>query len=165
MNCWEDPLDKEMATHSSILAWRIPWIEEPGGLQLQKSQMQFSDWTTTSYLISQIIRCRWALTCPLSFMSYWKTVVSPSVLLTPSIFCSANDWLNPWCPFFLCMPLIADHSNSMVSTVILFIHFICYLVLAIWLAIYFDLLDLQSINLLICFPNILYFYYTTDTLN
>ena len=38
---WEDPLEKGMATHSSILAWRIPWTEEPGGLQtmgLQKSQ-------------------------------------------------------------------------------------------------------------------------------
>ena len=30
---WEDPLEKEMATHSSILAWSIPWMEEPGGLQ------------------------------------------------------------------------------------------------------------------------------------
>ena len=29
---WEDPLEKEMATHSSILAWRIPWIKEPGRL-------------------------------------------------------------------------------------------------------------------------------------
>ena len=29
---WEDPLEKEMATHSSTLAWRIPWTEEPGGL-------------------------------------------------------------------------------------------------------------------------------------
>ena len=29
---WEDPLEKEMATHSSILAWRIPWIEEPDRL-------------------------------------------------------------------------------------------------------------------------------------
>ena len=29
----EDPLEKEMATHSNILAWRIPWLEEPGGLQ------------------------------------------------------------------------------------------------------------------------------------
>ena len=29
---WEDPLEKEMATHSSILAWEIPWMEEPGGL-------------------------------------------------------------------------------------------------------------------------------------
>ena len=30
---WEDPLEKRMATHSSILAWRILWTEEPGGLQ------------------------------------------------------------------------------------------------------------------------------------
>ena len=35
---WEDPLEKEMATHSSILAWRIPWMEEPGGLQSMGSQ-------------------------------------------------------------------------------------------------------------------------------
>ena len=35
---WEDPLEEEMATHSSILAWRIPWTEEPGGLQSRGSQ-------------------------------------------------------------------------------------------------------------------------------
>ena len=35
---WEDPLEKEMATHSSVLAWRIPWTEEPGGLQTMGSQ-------------------------------------------------------------------------------------------------------------------------------
>ena len=35
---WEDPLEKRMATHSSILAWRIPWTEEPGGLQSMESQ-------------------------------------------------------------------------------------------------------------------------------
>ena len=35
---WEDPLQKGMATHSSILAWRIPWTEEPGGLQSMGSQ-------------------------------------------------------------------------------------------------------------------------------
>ena len=34
----EDPLEKEMATHSSILAWKIPWTEEPGGLQYTGSQ-------------------------------------------------------------------------------------------------------------------------------
>ena len=33
---WEDPLEKEMATHSSILAWKIPWTEEPGGLQFSR---------------------------------------------------------------------------------------------------------------------------------
>ena len=35
---WEDPLEKEIATHSSILAWRIPWTEEPGRLQSMGSQ-------------------------------------------------------------------------------------------------------------------------------
>ena len=35
---WEDPLKEEMATHSSILAWAIPWTEEPGGLQSMESQ-------------------------------------------------------------------------------------------------------------------------------
>ena len=35
---WEDPLEKEMATHSNILAWKIPWTEEPGGLQSMGSQ-------------------------------------------------------------------------------------------------------------------------------
>ena len=37
---WEDPLEEEMATHSSILAWRIPWTEEPGGLQSTGLQSQ-----------------------------------------------------------------------------------------------------------------------------
>ena len=35
---WEDPLEKGMATHSSILTWEIPWTEEPGGLQSMRSQ-------------------------------------------------------------------------------------------------------------------------------
>ena len=42
---WEDPLEKEMATHSSVLAWETPWTEEPGGLQSmgsQKSQTQLT---------------------------------------------------------------------------------------------------------------------------
>ena len=42
----EDPLEEEMATHSSILVWKIPWTEEPGGLQsmgLQKSWTQLSN--------------------------------------------------------------------------------------------------------------------------
>ena len=39
----ENPLEKEMATHSSILAWRIPWTEEPKSRRLQKNQTQFKD--------------------------------------------------------------------------------------------------------------------------
>ena len=37
---WEEPLEKDMATHSSILAWKIPWTEESGGLQAMGSQSQ-----------------------------------------------------------------------------------------------------------------------------
>ena len=40
---WEDPLEKGMATHSSILAWRIPWTEDAGGLQSMGSQRMGPD--------------------------------------------------------------------------------------------------------------------------
>ena len=43
----EDPLEKEMATHSSILAWRIPWMEEPGALQSTGLQRVRHDWATS----------------------------------------------------------------------------------------------------------------------
>ena len=43
----EDPLKKEMATHSSIHAWRIPWTEEPGRLQPMRSQRVGHDWATS----------------------------------------------------------------------------------------------------------------------
>ena len=39
-------LEKEMATHSSVLAWRIPWTEEPGGLQSMGLQRVVQDWVT-----------------------------------------------------------------------------------------------------------------------
>ena len=42
----EDPLEKEMATHSSILAWEIPWTEEPGGLQFMDLQRVGHDLAT-----------------------------------------------------------------------------------------------------------------------
>ena len=42
----EDPLEKEMATHSSILAWRIPWTKEPGRLQSMGSQRDTTEWLT-----------------------------------------------------------------------------------------------------------------------
>ena len=42
---WEDPLEKEMATHSSILAWEIPWTEEPGGVQSMGLQRVRHDWS------------------------------------------------------------------------------------------------------------------------
>ena len=46
---WEDPLEKEVAPHSSILAWRIPWTEEPGGLQSVESQRVGQDRVTNTF--------------------------------------------------------------------------------------------------------------------
>ena len=43
---WADPLEKEMVIHSSMLAWRIPWTEEPGGLQFIGSQRVGHDWAS-----------------------------------------------------------------------------------------------------------------------
>ena len=48
---WEGPLEKEMATHSSILAWRIPWTEEPGELQSTRSL----SWTRLSIYMFTIV--------------------------------------------------------------------------------------------------------------
>ena len=46
---WEDPLEKEMATHSSILTWRTPWTEEPGGLQsMELQKISSSSWAWSS---------------------------------------------------------------------------------------------------------------------
>ena len=46
---WEDPLEKEMANHSSVLAWRIPWTEEPGSLWSMVSQRVGHDWLTSLF--------------------------------------------------------------------------------------------------------------------
>ena len=51
---WEDPLEKGMATHSSILAWRIPWTEEPGRLQSMESQRVRHDLATNTHLFSKL---------------------------------------------------------------------------------------------------------------
>ena len=49
----EDPLEKEMATHSSILAWTILWIEEPGKLQSMGLQRVSHDWATSPHFLQE----------------------------------------------------------------------------------------------------------------
>ena len=53
---WEEPLEKEMATHSIILAWRIPWTEEPDGLQFMGLQRIRHDWVTFTFKESKITK-------------------------------------------------------------------------------------------------------------
>ena len=55
---WEDPLEKKMATPSSVLAWRIPWTEEPGRLQSTGSQR---------------VKHEWATSLSLSLVRFWDT--------------------------------------------------------------------------------------------
>ena len=63
----EDPLEKEMATHSSILAWRIPWTEEPGGLQSMESQRVRHNWATNTFTS---IRKAWTQLIQLANFAY-----------------------------------------------------------------------------------------------
>jgi len=52
---WEDTLEKEMATHSSILAWEIPWTEEPGRLQSMELQRIRHDFVTKQQQLKPIL--------------------------------------------------------------------------------------------------------------
>ena len=67
---WEDPLEKGMATHSSILAWEIPWTEEPGELQSMESQRVRHYW-----LIS--IWASWVAQVVKNLLSMWRPGLRP----------------------------------------------------------------------------------------
>ena len=65
---WEDPLEKKMAKHSSILAWRIPWKEEPDGLQSVGLHRVRHNWTTYTFTVMQcllVIYCKHEAEIPL----------------------------------------------------------------------------------------------------
>ena len=61
---WEDPLEKEMAAHSSILAWKIPWTVEPGRLLSTGSQRVGHDWVTSLHFT-------WPLICGIKIWHKW----------------------------------------------------------------------------------------------
>ena len=56
---WEHSLEKEMATHSSILAWRIPWTEEPGRIQSMGLQRAGHDWRTNIFTFNRLLQHGW----------------------------------------------------------------------------------------------------------
>ena len=53
---WEDPLEKEMATHSRILAWRVPWTEDLGGLHSMGLQSVRHDWATNTHSLGYLLQ-------------------------------------------------------------------------------------------------------------
>ena len=63
---WEDPLEKEMVTHSSLLDWKIPWTEEPIGLQSMKSQRVRHDSMTKQ---QQFLQCSFYLNMCILWMT------------------------------------------------------------------------------------------------
>ena len=74
----EDPLEKGMATHSSILAWRIPWTEEPGGLQSLGSKRVGHNWATDTFTLKITSKCFQSL----SFLPFRKkNLVFASIFL------------------------------------------------------------------------------------
>ena len=106
---WEDLLEKGMTTHSSILAWRIPWTEEPGGLQSIGSQRVRHDWTTntftSTYLLSHPV-ILWDLFMSLE-IALGKAQVQFSLLPQFSsvaqsclTLCNPMDWRVPGFPVF-----------------------------------------------------------------
>ena len=84
----EDLLEKEMATHSSILAWRIPWTEDPGRLQSMGLQRVRHDWVTSLYIKVEILLSpgvsKNTLTFNISF-KVWGSTRSSSLLIPSAI--------------------------------------------------------------------------------
>ena len=70
----EDPWEKEMAPHSSILAWKIPWTEEPGRLQSMGSQRVGRDWVTNTFTFPfgnhEFVYCLWIYFCLVNMFIY-----------------------------------------------------------------------------------------------
>ena len=70
---WEDPLGKGMTIHSSILAWRISWTEEPAGLQFMGSQRVGHDWVTElNWRKSERIKCCWGCKATSFICCLWE---------------------------------------------------------------------------------------------
>ena len=69
---WEDPLEKEMATHSNIPTWEIPWTEEPGGLQSMALQRVGQD-LATEHAHLYVLRATW-------LCAIWQMLCSPQLL-------------------------------------------------------------------------------------
>ena len=63
---WEDNLEEEMATYSNILAWKIPWTEEPGGLQFMWSQRIRHNWATEYAMQMQMQAVSYLGICPVN---------------------------------------------------------------------------------------------------
>ena len=89
---WEDPLEKGMAAHSSMLAWKIPWTDEPGRLQSTGSQRIGHDWATNSFVFSFLLG-RKAMTNLDSILKSRDITLSTKVHIVKTIFSISDVWM------------------------------------------------------------------------
>ena len=95
---WEDLLEKEMAPHSSTLAWRIPWMEEPGRLKSMGSQRVRHDWATSRSLrsgISNFLEEISSLSHSVVFFYFFALITVESFLTFPCyLWTSVFKWVH-----------------------------------------------------------------------
>ena len=101
---WEDSLEEEMATHSSILAWRIPRTEELGGLQSMGLQNVGHDWEIYTHTHFILWLC-WVLVVMCSLSSFGTWVQLPQGMWEPITISSNRDWI--------CIPSIGRDSEPL----------------------------------------------------
>ena len=136
----EDPLEKGMATHSSVVAWRIPWTEEPGGLHSRGSKARL-DWVTGTFTFTfRVIINRWKLSTAWTKTVFWLfylSIVSFSLCFCLP-FCSVVFFCFPFHVLCLCSRFIfcgycEVGTNCLVGEIVLFLPIASYyLHLLIW---------------------------------
>ena len=116
--CQENPLEEGMSTHSSILAWRIPWTEEPGGLQFIGSQRVGHDWSDLAHTHALLLIVLW---CKLHL------IVNRTVFLAPELVsallkvileaaCTCPGWVWPHELPVRCNPTLTWHRGGHMSS-------------------------------------------------
>ena len=105
---WEDSLEKEMATHSSVLVWRIPWTEESGGLRSMGSQRVGQNWATEYVCTDRMVSLPWKF-----------SVLHLIISLAPNLYVSSRSFPSLGTYFFLALN---DIPFSGFTTVYVSIH-------------------------------------------
>ena len=90
---WENPLEKGMATHSSILTWKIPWTKEPDGLQSMELQSVRHDWVTRTFPFFLFYFFSWSQTSTRGLVVYHLQKRQTIVYTSRNAVRTARDWL------------------------------------------------------------------------
>ena len=115
--------EKRMATHSSILAWRIPWTEKPGGLQFMGSQTQRvrHDWATNTHsAYSRVLPCRaahlvWAVAVDVFRLSLKRVLLIPGEQLLISKLSPSYEILRDFLHYNFFLSLLTDFGAYLLS--------------------------------------------------